>query len=221
MNTQYKKQHKHRKNNNFYAKYGKSKKQLARTVNNIVRKTEKSKVQMSEEDKKKLEDIQALRNKIREEAYERRQKNAIKRKYKSGKKSPEELKTALETLKVTNAAIKNWDIMCDFPIQDKQMIQEMLLNEKIHYSILSNSYLYIRNASTDVLTKLRKIMPDEVKIWPRKAKPEKNRKIDTEGKEKTKVIDHTAKTKKAVKSPKKSLKLKVLGNQKKLTKIAA
>lgn len=219
MNTKYTKMRTNKKNAQFYAICRKSKKQLARIVRNT---TKHNKVkELSQEDRKSLEDIQNMRNKIREEAYERRRKNAIERLHKTGKKSPDELKKSLDDLKKEIAAIKTYSIMCGFPKEDKEMIREMLLNEKIDYNILSNDYFYINSTSSATLTKLRKIMPDEVMIWPHKAKAETTQNKAVRRKKKNEVINITINPRKAVKSKKKCLKLKVSADRKKLIKIAA
>lgn len=176
---------------------------------------------LSEEDKLKITKAQVKFRENREKQYEARRIAALKRRYKRGEKTPEELKVAIEDLKKSIAEAKRYDILCTFPKPSKSMVREMLLNEEIKYAVLSDDYFWVRDTTTDCLNKLREIMPDAVTICPYRATTQKvvNNCV---GRVKTKKpTNNTSDKKKAAKSNRKVLKMNNFKHRMKNVKKAA
>ena len=175
------------------------------------------KEKLSEEDKAKIAKAQTVLRETREKAYEARRIASLKRRYKHGEKTPEELKIAIADLKKSLAETKRYDILSTFPNQDKDMIKEMLLNEKIEYSILSDNYFWVRDTTTAILNKLREIMPSHVVIHPYKSLMPQNK--PAEALKKKKPTNNTTEAKKAAKSKRKTVKLNAFKARKKKSEL--
>lgn len=167
----------------------------------------------SPEDKIKLLEARKKLRKERERLYENRRIAALKRRYKRGEKTPEELKIAIEDLKKTIAETKRYDIIAMFPKPDKEMIREMLTNEKINYTLLSDDYFWIKDTDSHILAKIREIMPSEVKIQPYKAQNTQNKTVQSS--KSKKPTNNTTEVRKAAKSKKKQLTIEYFKSRKK------
>lgn len=171
-----------------------------------------SKTKESPEDKVKLQKARETLRKKREQLYENRRIAALKRRYKRGEKIKEELNVAIEKLKEELAKTKKYDILATFPKPDKEMVKEMLLNERISYSLLSDDYFWIKDTTNSILSRLREIMPSQVKIQPYKAKTQNKAVESVKSK---KPSNNTTEVIKAAKSKRKCLKIDFFNKRKK------
>lgn len=158
----------------------------------------------SEEDKIKIAKAQKAVSEERKKIYENRRIAALKRRYSRGEKTPEELKVAIEDLKKSIAETKRYDILATFPKPDKEMIKEMLTNEKINYTLISDDYFWIKDVPNEILEKIRGIMPSQVKIQPYRAKAQNK---PVEAHKTKKPTNNTVEVRKAAKTKRKALKI--------------
>ena len=168
---------------------------------------QKDKEERSEELKKARRERKEMRCK-RDILYESRRIASLKRRYKNGEKTPEELKKSIEELRIELQATKKYDILMLFNPIMKAMIKECLLNEKIEVTLLADNYCWIKNTDIHILNKLREIMPPKTSICPYKAKlkPKDDDTEDCKKKEK-KPSNNTSEAKRKAKENRKSLNI--------------
>lgn len=141
-----------------------------------------------------------LLRKEREELYEKRRIASLKRRNKNGEKTPEELKKSIDDLLKEIRATKRYDILLMFNPSIKDMIVQSFKNENITLTYLGDDYGWIRDVGSDVLDKVREILPEGVSINPYKAKEKK----DAVPKEAKKPSNNTDEAKKAAKAHRKA-----------------
>lgn len=153
--------------------------------------------------KKQREKLVIKRNllrKEREKLYEKRRIASLKRRNKNGEKTPEELKKSIDDLLKEIRATKRYDILLMFNPSIKDMIVQSFKNENITLTYLGDDYGWIRDVGSDVLDKVREILPEGVSINPYKAKEKK----DAVPKEAKKPSNNTDEAKKAAKAHRKA-----------------
>lgn len=141
-----------------------------------------------------------LLRKEREKLYEKRRIASLKRRNKNGEKTPEELKKSIDDLLKEIRATKRYDILLMFNPSIKDMIVQSFKNENITPTFLGDDYGWIRDVGSDVLDKVREILPEGVSINPYKAKEKK----DDASKEAKKPSNNTDEAKKAAKANRKA-----------------
>ena len=141
-----------------------------------------------------------LLRKEREKLYEKRRIASLKRRNKNGEKTPEELKKSIDDLLKEIRATKRYDILLMFNPSIKDMIVQSFKNENITLTYLGDDYGWIRDVGSDVLDKVREILPEGVSINPYKAKEKK----DAVPKEAKKPSNNTDEAKKAAKAHRKA-----------------
>lgn len=141
-----------------------------------------------------------LLRKEREKLYEKRRIASLKRRNKNGEKTPEELKKSIDDLLKEIRATKRYDILLMFNPSIKDMIVQSFKNENITPTFLGDDYGWIRDVGSDVLDKVREILPEGVSINPYKAKEKK----DDAPKEAKKPSNNTNEAKKAAKANRKA-----------------
>ena len=141
-----------------------------------------------------------LLRKEREKLYEKRRIASLKRRNKNGEKTPEELKKSIDDLLKEIRATKRYDILLMFNPSIKDMIIQSFKNENITLTYLGDDYGWIRDVGSDVLDKVREILPEGVSINPYKAKEKK----DAVPKEAKKPSNNTDEAKKAAKANRKA-----------------
>lgn len=141
-----------------------------------------------------------LLRKEREKLYEKRRIASLKRRNKNGEKTPEELKKSIDDLLKEIRATKRYDILLMFNPSIKDMIVQSFKNENITPTFLGDDYGWIRDVGSDVLDKVREILPEGVSINPYKAKEKK----DAVPKEAKKPSNNTDEAKKAAKANRKA-----------------
>lgn len=141
-----------------------------------------------------------LLRKEREKLYEERRIVSLKRRNKNGEKTPEELKKSIDDLLKEIRATKRYDILLMFNPSIKDMIVQSFKNENITLTYLGDDYGWIRDVGSDVLDKVREILPEGVSINPYKAKEKK----DAVPKEAKKPSNNTDEAKKAAKANRKA-----------------
>lgn len=141
-----------------------------------------------------------LLRKEREKLYEKRRIASLKRRNKNGEKTPEELKKSIDDLLKEIRATKRYDILLMFNPSIKDMIVQSFKNENITLTYLGDDYGWIRDVGSDVLDKVREILPEGVSINPYKAKEKK----DAVPKEAKKPSNNTDEAKKAAKANRKA-----------------
>lgn len=141
-----------------------------------------------------------LLRKEREKLYEKRRIASLKRRNKNGEKTPEELKKSIDDLLKEIRATKRYDILLMFNPSIKDMIIQSFKNENITLTYLGDDYGWIRDVGSDVLDKVREILPEGVSINPYKAKEKK----DAVPKEVKKPSNNTDEAKKAAKANRKA-----------------
>lgn len=141
-----------------------------------------------------------LLRKKREKLYEKRRIASLKRRNKNGEKTPEELKKSIDDLLKEIRATKRYDILLMFNPSIKDMIVQSFKNENITLTYLGDDYGWIRDVGSDVLDKVREILPEGVSINPYKAKEKK----DAVPKEAKKPSNNTDEAKKAAKANRKA-----------------
>lgn len=141
-----------------------------------------------------------LLRKEREKLYEERRIASLKRRNKNGEKTPEELKKSIDDLIKEIRATKRYDILLMFNPSIKDMIIQSFKNENITPTFLGDDYGWIRDVGSDVLDKVREILPEGVSINPYKAQEKKD---DTPKKVK-KPSNNTDEAKKAAKARRKA-----------------
>lgn len=141
-----------------------------------------------------------LLRKEREKLYEKRRIASLKRRNKNGEKTPEELKKSIDDLIKEIRATKRYDILLMFNPSIKDMIVQSFKNENITPTFLGDDYGWIRNVGSDVLDKVREILPEGVSINPYKAQEKK----DAVPKEAKKPSNNTDEAKKAAKAHRKT-----------------
>lgn len=168
---------------------------------------QKDKEERSEELKKARNERKEMRCK-RDILYESRRIASLKRRYKNGEKTPEELKKSIEELRAELQAIKRYDILMLFNPTMKAMIKECLINEKIEYTLLADNYCWIKDTDVHVLNKLREIMPIGTSICPYKAKPKpKDSSTESNKKKEKKPTNNTFEVKAKAKKERKNTNL--------------
>lgn len=141
-----------------------------------------------------------LLRKKREKLYEKRRIASLKRRNKNGEKTPEELKKSIDDLLKEIRATKRYNILLMFNPSIKDMIVQSFKNENITPTFLGDDYGWIRDVGSDVLDKVREILPEGVSINPYKAKEKK----DAVPKEAKKPSNNTDEAKKAAKANRKA-----------------
>lgn len=141
-----------------------------------------------------------LLRKEREKLYEERRIASLKRRYKNGEKTPEELKKSIDDLIKEIRATKRYDILLMFNPSIKDMIVQSFKNENITPTFLGDDYGWIRDVGSDVLDKVREILPEGVSINPYKAQEKK----DAVPKEAKKPSNNTDEAKKEAKTRRKA-----------------
>lgn len=141
-----------------------------------------------------------LLRKEREKLYEKRRIASLKRRNKNGEKTPEELKKSIDDLIKEIRATKRYDILLMFNPSIKDMIVQSFKNENITPTFLGDDYGWIRDVGSDVLDKVREILPEGVSINPYKAQEKK----DAVPKEVKKPSNNTDEAKKAAKAHRKT-----------------
>lgn len=141
-----------------------------------------------------------LLRKEREKLYEKRRIASLKRRNKNGEKTPEELKKSIDDLIKEIRATKRYDILLMFNPSIKDMIVQSFKNENITPTFLGDDYGWIRDVGSDVLDKVREILPEGVSINPYKAQEKK----DAVPKEAKKPSNNTDEAKKAAKAHRKT-----------------
>lgn len=141
-----------------------------------------------------------LLRKEREKLYEKRRIASLKRRNKNGEKTPEELKKSIDDLLKEIRATKRYDILLMFNPSIKDMIVQSFKNENITPTFLGDDYGWIRDVGSDVLDKVREILPEGVSINPYKAKEKK----DAVPKKAKKPSNNTDEAKKAAKANRKA-----------------
>ena len=141
-----------------------------------------------------------LLRKEREKLYEKRRIASLKRRNKNGEKTPEELKKSIDDLLKEIRATKRYDILLMFNPSIKDMIVQSFKNENITPTFLGDDYGWIRDVGSDVLDKVREILPEGVSVNPYKAQEKK----DAVPKEAKKPSNNTDEAKKAAKANRKA-----------------
>lgn len=141
-----------------------------------------------------------LLRKEREKLYEKRRIASLKRRNKNGEKTPEELKKSIDDLLKEIRATKRYDILLMFNPSIKDMIVQSFKNENITPTFLGDDYGWIRDVGSDVLDKVREILPEGVSVNPYKAQEKK----DAIPKEAKKPSNNTDEAKKAAKANRKA-----------------
>lgn len=141
-----------------------------------------------------------LLRKEREKLYEQRRIASLKRRNKNGEKTPEELKKSIDDLIKEIRATKRYDILLMFNPSIKDMIIQSFKNENITLTYLGDDYGWIRDVGSDVLDKVREILPEGISINPYKAKEKK----DDAPKKVKKPSNNTDEAKKAAKANRKA-----------------
>lgn len=141
-----------------------------------------------------------LLRKEREKLYEKRRIASLKRRNKNGEKTPEELKKSIDDLIKEIRATKRYDILLMFNPSIKDMIVQSFKNENITPTFLGDDYGWIRDVGSDVLDKVREILPEGVSINPYKAQEKK----DAIPKKAKKPSNNTDEVKKAAKARRKA-----------------
>lgn len=174
---------------------------------------QKDKEQRSEELKKARKERKEMRCK-RDILYESRRIASLKRRYKNGEKSPEELKKSIEELRAELQATKKYDILMLFNPTMKTMVKECLINDKIEVTLLADNYCWIKDTDIHILNKLREIMPICISICPYKAKP-KPKDNDMEGnkKKEKKPTNNTEEARKEAKKKRKEVNIARFNNR--------
>ena len=141
-----------------------------------------------------------LLRKEREKLYEKRRIASLKRRNKNGEKTPEELKKSIDDLIKEIRATKRYDILLMFNPSIKDMIVQSFKNENITPTFLGDDYGWIRDVGSNVLDKVREILPEGVSVNPYKAQEKKN----AVPKEAKKPSNNTDEAKKAAKAHRKT-----------------
>lgn len=141
-----------------------------------------------------------LLRKKREKLYEKRRIASLKRRNKNGEKTPEELKKPIDELIKEIRATKRYDILLMFNPSIKDMIVQSFKNENITPTFLGDDYGWIRDVGSNVLDKVREILPEGVSVNPYKAREKK----DAVPKEAKKPSNNTDEAKKAAKAHRKA-----------------
>lgn len=142
------------------------------------------------------------RKKAHEEAYKNFRISALRRRCKRMKVSEEETEKLVKELKKILEEPATYTIFVFFNKKDADIIKQSLLNEKIEYKLFCDAYAYI-DGDTSVLDKVRSIMPEGAKIYPRvKKKPTVNPKVKDK-----KPTNNTANKKTAAKAARKAYKM--------------
>lgn len=137
-----------------------------------------------------------LLRKKREKLYEERRIASLKRRNKNGEKTPEELKKSIDDLIKEIRATKRYDILLMFNPSIKDMIVQSFKNENITPTFLGDDYGWIRDVGSNVLDKVREILPEGVSVNPYKAQEKK----DAVPKKVKKPSNNTDEAKKAAKA---------------------
>lgn len=117
---------------------------------------------ISAEERKKIREA-------REALHLARRLKTLKAHCKAKNMSEEETKKSLDTLKKELSEQKRYDISVLFLESNRDMISEILKNEKITVTYFGKDYLWIKNTDNHVLQKLRELLPEKSRIWPYKA----------------------------------------------------
>lgn len=155
---------------------------------------------LTKEQRKNLVIKRNLLRKEREKLYEKRRIASLKRRNKNGEKTPEELKKSIDDLLKEIRATKRYDILLMFNPSIKDMIVQSFKNENITLTYLGDDYGWIRDVGSDVLDKVREILPEGVSVNPYKAQEKK----DAVPKEAKKPSNNTDEAKKAAKANRKA-----------------
>lgn len=150
-----------------------------------------------------------LLRKKREKLYEERRIASLKRRNKNGEKTPEELKKSIDDLIKEIRATKRYDILLMFNPSIKDMIVQSFKNENITSTFLGDDYGWIRDVGSDVLDKVREILPEGVSINPYKAQEKK----DAVPKEVKKPSNNTDEAKKEAKTRRKADNVQKFANR--------
>lgn len=153
------------------------------------------------------------RRKAREDAYKAFRINALRRRCARMKLSDEETESLVQKLIKQMNEPTTYQILVLFKKKDKKMIGEMLTNNKIEHHILGDYFTWI-DGDTEVLKKLREILPTGTTIHPyaKKKPPILERKIPDKEKKPT---SNTAAVKKAAKTRRKLNNKKLFDSRKK------
>lgn len=142
------------------------------------------------------------RKKAHEEAYKNFRIAALRRRCKRMKVSEEETEKLVKELKKILEEPATYTILVMFNKDNADIIKQSLMNEKIDYKLFCDTYTYI-DGDTSVLGKVRSIMPEGTKIYPRvKKKPT----VSPKAKDK-KPTNNTANKKTATKAAHKAIKM--------------